>query len=86
MPWFFNRMPECRRYKFIVTGLMFEVFVGMMIPMSIRRLCSARRGLLYMSEDRDADLFKTMVMMAKRAETKGKLAKGGARPVPDARR
>jgi hypothetical protein len=51
----------------------------MMIPRTIRRLCSARRGFLYLSEDRDADLLKTMATMAKRAEGKGKLVK---RPRP----
>lgn len=75
MPWFFNRMPEYRSYKFIVTGLTFQMLFGMMIPKPLRRICSARRGFLYMSEDRDADMLKTMAIMAKRAESKGKLAK-----------
>jgi hypothetical protein len=75
MPWFFNRTPEYRSYKFIVTGLTFQMFFGMQIPKPTRRICSARHGFLYMSEDRDADLLKTMAVMAKRAEGKGKLAK-----------
>ena len=74
MLWFFNRTPEYGSYKFIVTGLTFQMFVGMMIPKPIRRICSARRGFRYMSEDRDAQL-KTMAVMAKRAERKGNLAK-----------
>jgi len=36
---------------------------------------SARHGFLYMSEDRDSDLLKTMAVMANRAEKKGKLRK-----------
>lgn len=80
MPWFFNRTPEYRSYKFIVTGLTFQLFVGKRIPEPIRHLCTARQGFLYMSEGRDADLLKTMAVMAKRVERKGKLAKA-PRPV-----
>lgn len=50
------------------------MFVGMMIDKPIRRICSARRGFLYMSEQRDADLLKTMAIMANRVEKRGKLA------------
>lgn len=75
MPWFFNRTPEYRSYKLIVTGLTFQLFVGMMIPKRIRRICSARQGFLYMSEEHDADLVRTMAVMANSAEGKGKLAK-----------
>jgi hypothetical protein len=77
MPWRFNRTAECRTYKFVVTGLNFLLFVGMQIPEPTRRICSARRGFLFMSEERDADLLKTMAIMAimaKWAEGKGKLA------------
>jgi len=35
---------------------------------------SARRGFLYMSEQRDLDLLKTMAIMANRAEKRGRLA------------
>jgi hypothetical protein len=56
MPWLFDRKPEYRSYKFIATGLTFQLFVGMMTPKPIRRSCSARRGFLYMSEERDADM------------------------------
>jgi hypothetical protein len=80
MPWFFDRTPGYRSYKFIVTGLVFQLIVGMMIPKPIRRICSARRGFLYMSEDRDADLLNTMAMMAKSVETRGKLAHVGLGP------
>jgi hypothetical protein len=76
MPWFFDRKPEYRSYKFIVAGLHFQMFFGMMIPKGIRRICTARRRFLYMSEDRDSDLLKTMARMAKRVESKGKLKKG----------
>jgi hypothetical protein len=75
MPWLFERKPQYRSYKFIVTGFTFHMFVGMMIDKPIRRICSARRGFLYMSEQRDADLLKTMAIMANRAEKRGKLAK-----------
>ena len=73
MPWFFNRKPEYRAYKFVVTGFTFQMLFGMMIPKPIRRICSARRGFLYMSAD--GDMLKAMAIMAKRAEGKGKLAK-----------
>jgi hypothetical protein len=62
-------------YKFIVTGFTFHMFFGMMIPKPTRRICSARHGFLYMSEDRDSELLKTMAVMANRAEKKGKLRK-----------
>jgi hypothetical protein len=75
MPWLFERKPEYRRYKFMVTGFTFHMFFGMMIPKPIRRICSARYAFLYMSEDRDSDLLKTMAVMATRAEKKGKLRK-----------
>ena len=75
MPWLFERKPEYRSYKFMVTGFTFHMFFGMMIPTPIRRICSARHGFLYMSEDRDSDLLKTMAVMATRAERKGKLRK-----------
>jgi hypothetical protein len=74
MPWPFERKPQYRSYKFIVTGFTFHMFVGMMIAKPIRRICSARRGFLYMSEQRDLDLLKTMAIMAHRAETRGRLA------------
>ena len=45
------------------------------IPKPIRRICSARHGFLYTSDDRDSDLLKTMAVMANRAEKKGKLRK-----------
>jgi hypothetical protein len=75
MPWLFERKPEYRSYKFMVTGFTFHMFFGMMIPKPIRRICSARHGFLYMSQDRDSDLLKTMGVMATRAERKGKLRK-----------
>ena len=51
------------------------MFFGTMIPRPISRICSARHGFLYMSEDRDSHLLKTMAVMASRAEKKGKLRK-----------
>ena len=56
-----------------MTGFTFHMFFGMMIPKPIRRICSARHGFLYMSENRDSDLLKTMAVMANRAEKRGKL-------------
>lgn len=50
------------------------MFVGMMIDKPIRRICSARRGFLYMSEQRNADVRETMAIMPNRAEKRGKLA------------
>lgn len=73
MPWLFERKPEYRSYKFIVTGFTFHMFFGMMIPKPIRHICSGRHGFLYMSGDRDSDLLRTMAVMATRAEKKGKL-------------
>ena len=58
-----------------MTGFTFHMFFGMMIPKPIRRICSARYGFLYMSEDRDADLLKTMAVLATQTEKKGKLRK-----------
>jgi hypothetical protein len=75
MPWLFNRTPEYRSYKFIVTGLAFQMFFGMMIPKVIRRICTARYGFLYMSEDRDDDLLRTMAKLSQSVEGKGTLAK-----------
>ena len=75
MPWLFDRKPEYRSYKFIVTGFTFQMFFGMMIPKSIRRICSARYGFLYMSEERDSDLLKTMATMTTRVEKRGRLRK-----------
>jgi hypothetical protein len=75
MPWLFNRTPEYRSYKFIVTGFAFQMFFGMSIPQGIRRICTARYGFLYMSEDRDKDLLRTMAKMSQSVEAKGKLAK-----------
>lgn len=74
MPWLFERKPQYRSYKFIATGFTFHMFVGMMIDKPIRRICSARHGFLYMSEQRDDDLLTTMAIVAKRAEKKGRLA------------
>lgn len=42
----------------------------------IRRTCSAHHGFLYMSEDRDSDLLKTMAVMANRAEKKEQAPQG----------
>ena len=75
MPWFFNRTPEYRHYKFLATGLTFQMLFGRMIPKPLRRICSARRGFLFMSEVVDAAMLKTMATMTKRAQNKGKLAK-----------
>jgi hypothetical protein len=75
MPWLFDRTREYRTYKFVVTGVTFLLFVGMMTPKSIRRMCTVRRGFLYMSEERDADLLRTMAVMVNRSERRGKLAK-----------
>jgi hypothetical protein len=75
MPWLFERKPEYRSYKFIVTGFTFHMFFGMMISKPIWPICSARHGFLYMSEDRDSDLLKTMAVMATHAKKRGKLRK-----------
>ena len=75
LPWYFNRTAEYKSYKFLVPGLTFHMFFGMMIPKPQRRICSARQGFLYMTEDGDAARLKMMAVMAKRAERKGKLAK-----------
>ena len=74
MPFLSDRKPEYRRYRFVVTGLTFDMFLGMMIPKPLRRLCSARSGFLYMSESTDADTLKMTAFLANRAERKGKLA------------
>ena len=50
-------------------------FLGVSAP------SGARRGFLYMSEHGDADILKMMATMAKRAESKGKLAKRAAASV-----
>jgi hypothetical protein len=42
MPWFSNATSEHRSYKFIVTGLPFQMFIGMMIPKPL--VLSAGRG------------------------------------------
>ncbi len=44
-------------------------------PSGAPSICSARHGILYMSEDRDSDLLRTMAVMATRAEKKGKVRK-----------
>ena len=44
MPRLFNRMPDYWSHKFIVAGITFQMFLGRMIPKSIRRMCSARLG------------------------------------------
>ena len=59
MPWLFERKPESRSYKFMVTGFTLNMFFAMMIPKPIRRICSARHGFVCMSQDRDSDLLKT---------------------------
>lgn len=79
MPWLFERKPEYRSYKFMVTRFTFHMFFGMMIPKPIRRICSARHGFLYMSQDRDSDLLKTMGVMATRAERKASSARNRRR-------
>jgi len=47
----------------------------------IRRICSARHGFLYMSQDRDSDLLKTMGVMATRAERRASSARNRRRCV-----
>jgi hypothetical protein len=79
MPWLFERKPEYRSYKFIVTGFTFHMFFGMMIPKPIRLICSARHGFLYTREDRDSDLLKTMAVMANRAEKRASSARNRRR-------
>jgi hypothetical protein len=49
------------------------MFFGAMIRKSFMRICAARHGFLYMSEDRDSDLLKTIAVMATRAEKRDKL-------------
>ena len=74
IPFLSNREPDYRRYKFAVPGLTFDMLFGMMIPKPLRRICSARSGILYMSESIDADTLEMTATMVNRAESKGKLA------------
>ena len=80
LPWFFDRKPQYGSYKFIVPGLTFHMFFGMQIPAPQRRICSAREGFLYMTEEGDAAKLETMARMAQRSERKGTLGKK-SRPV-----
>ena len=75
LPWLLDKTTGYRRYRFVIPGVTFLLFVGGMIPQDFRQICTVRRGTIYMSASLDEDWERMITAGARNVQLKGELSR-----------